>query len=124
VKKNKNIFHFSLDKSHFLSYNIGVNKNYFKGEFDMIGTETKVSTEATVAPSVKVFERDFAPHRRVSIRICKTCGNTYILNDSDAKYFIENFGSLPLRCENCREKRRKENPFPKTETTDEVVVAE
>lgn len=89
----------------------------------MMDTEVKVVTETTEAPTTKVFERDFAPHRRVSIRICKTCGNTYILNDSDAKYFIESFGSLPLRCESCREKRRKENPFPKAETT-ETTTAE
>ncbi len=89
----------------------------------MIDTEVKVNTETAEAPIVKTFERDFAPHRRVSIRICKTCGNTYILNDSDAKYFIENFGSLPLRCESCREKRRKENPFPKAETA-ETTTAE
>ncbi len=88
--------------------------------------ETKVNAETTTptvtVPTVKVFERDFAPHRRVSIRICKTCGNTYILNDSDAKYFIENFGSLPLRCDSCREKRRKENPFTKSETTETTTA--
>jgi len=90
----------------------------------MADIETKENAEATSAPTVKLFERDFAPHRRVSIRICKTCGNTYILNDSDAKYFIENYGSLPLRCENCREKRRKDNPYSAekpTETSTEIT---
>lgn len=50
------------------------------------------------------IKRDFAPHRRVSIRICKECGKTWILNDSDATYYIQKFGTLPLRCEECRKK--------------------
>ena len=62
--------------------------------------ETVNTDEATT------FKRDYAPHRRVSIRICVDCGRAYVLSDSDAKYYIEKFGSIPLRCEKCREKKR------------------
>lgn len=55
----------------------------------------------------KQIKRQFAPHRRVSIRICKNCGRTYVLNDSDAVYFIKEYGSLPLRCEACRERNKQ-----------------
>lgn len=54
---------------------------------------------------VKEIKRDYAPHRRTSIRICKDCGKAYIFTDDNAVYFITKYGSLPLRCKKCREKR-------------------
>ena len=61
--------------------------------------ETANTDEATT------FKRDYAPHRRASIRICVDCGRAYVLSDSDTKHYIEKFGSIPLRCEKCREKK-------------------
>lgn len=54
------------------------------------------------------------PHRRVSIRICKDCGRTYILSDKDATYFVSKYATLPLRCEECRKKAKGSEPDPET----------
>lgn len=62
--------------------------------------------ETATTDEVTTFKRDYAPHRRCSIRICVDCGRAYVLSDSDTKYYIEKFGSIPLRCEKCREKKR------------------
>lgn len=55
-----------------------------------------------------LIKRDYAPHRRVSYRICKDCGKMYVLTDGDAMYFLEKYKALPLRCEDCRKKRHVE----------------
>ena len=55
------------------------------------------------------IKREFAPHRRVSYRICKQCGKMYVLSDNDAVHFLTKFGTLPLRCEACREKRHTDD---------------
>lgn len=75
---------------------------------DMNITTSNTTNEVGTAEvrKSKEFERDFAPHRRVSIRICKRCGRTYTLSDSDAVHYIQNYGQLPLRCEECRAKNR------------------
>jgi len=68
-------------------------------------TNTKDTITEVTEPRV-IIHRDLAPHRRVSYRICKECGKMYHLTDGDAIYFITKYGSLPLRCETCREKNR------------------
>lgn len=80
--------------------------------------ESKVvnTEENTSVTEPKKIKRDYVPHRRVSIRICKECGRMYVLPDKDAVYFVQNFSNLPLRCEECR-KRQKE-------TTETSVVEE
>lgn len=65
---------------------------------------TKTTTEKAT------IERDFAPHRRVSIRICKDCGKTYVITDNDVVHYVTKFNTLPLRCEDCRDKKRKKFP--------------
>lgn len=65
-----------------------------------------------------VFKRDYCPHRKASSRICKECGKIYILTDKDAMYYINKYGSMPLRCEECRKKAREAAPWP-TSTEDD-----
>jgi hypothetical protein len=67
------------------------------------------------------IKRDMVIHRRSSIRVCKDCGKFYVLSDGDAVHFLTKYGSLPLRCEDCRRKIREANPFP---VTDKVENAE
>lgn len=55
------------------------------------------------------FRRPLAPYRQASMRLCKQCGKFYVLSDSDAKHYIVNYGQLPLRCEECRQKARERN---------------
>lgn len=54
------------------------------------------------------IKRDFAPHRRASTRICKTCGKFYVISDNDVVYYVQKFGTMPLRCDDCRAKNRTE----------------
>jgi predicted nucleic acid-binding Zn ribbon protein len=68
-----------------------------------------VDTENSTVKEQVVIKRDFAPHRRVSHRICKTCGKGYILSDNDAIFFIKKFDTLPLKCEDCRLKNRTDD---------------
>lgn len=61
-------------------------------------------------------QRDFVMHRRASVRLCKECGKFYVMSDDDMIYYVTKFGSVPLRCPECREKIRLANPYPaKTE---------
>lgn len=53
----------------------------------------------------KTFKREYAPHRRASIRICKQCGKNYTISDSDTIYFVTKFGTIPLMCPDCRQKK-------------------
>ena len=55
--------------------------------------------------STNSVNRDYAPHRRVSIRICRKCGKTYILSDNDIKHYVKKYDTIPLHCEKCREKK-------------------
>jgi hypothetical protein len=57
------------------------------------------------------IKRDFAPHRRVSFRVCKNCGKMYVLSDSSTLHYITKFGSIPLKCEDCRAKNRTADGF-------------
>lgn len=77
-----------------------------------IKSTDNVETTNEVNTTIK---RDFAPHRRASARICKTCGRFYIISDNDVMWYIQKFGTMPLRCEVCREKNRTDD---KSETTD------
>ena len=52
------------------------------------------------------FKRDFAPHRKCSIRICKECGEVYIVSDTDMIYSIKTYGTVPLLCKRCRSKKK------------------
>lgn len=52
------------------------------------------------------IKRDFAPHRRCSIRICERCGKVYIMSDNDIVYYATKYNQLPIRCPECREVRR------------------
>ena len=70
------------------------------------------NTENAVADSKPVVKRDYTLHRHSSIRVCKDCGKFFVLSDSDAMHFFEKYGSLPLRCEDCRRKARERNPWP------------
>ena len=68
---------------------------------------SEIITESSVATTTEnTVKRDFAPHRRASARICKTCGRFYIISDNDVMWYIQKFGTMPLRCEVCREKNR------------------
>lgn len=75
----------------------------------VMNTEVNTTFENTETKTVSEnkIKRDYVPHRRVSMRICKECGKMYILSDKDATYFLENFHTLPLRCEDCRKKSHK-----------------
>ena len=77
-----------------------------------IKSTDNVETTNEVNTAIK---RDFAPHRRASARICKTCGKFYIISDPDVIYYVKNYGTMPLRCEECRAKNRTQ------ETTDSVI---
>lgn len=77
---------------------------------------TDTNTTVQNSESEVTFKRDYAPHRRCSIRICVDCGRSYVISDSDIKYFIEKYGQIPLRCPACRERRREQNT---TEPTSE-----
>ena len=57
-------------------------------------------------------KRDYTIHRRSSVRVCKDCGKFYVISDNDVMYYIKNFGSMPLRCEECRKRVREANPWP------------
>jgi len=70
----------------------------------MLNDSEKVATENT-EPKVMI-KRDMTIHRRVSIRICRNCGESYVLTDNDAIYYVNKFGTLPLSCPKCREKHR------------------
>ena len=59
-----------------------------------------------------VIKRDYVRYRRASVRVCKDCGRFFVLSDSDAIHFVTKYGSLPLRCEDCRKKIREANPYP------------
>lgn len=67
-----------------------------------------------------IIKRDMVIHRRSSIRVCKDCGKFFVLSDSDAVHFITKYGSLPLRCEDCRKRIREANPIDKDETVEAV----
>lgn len=64
--------------------------------------ENKNVTVETDGEQKPLIKRDYAPHRRVSYRICKDCGKMYVLTDGDAMYFLEKYKALPLRCEDCQ----------------------
>ena len=77
---------------------------------------SQIITESSVATTTEnTVKRDFAPHRRASARICKTCGKFYIISDPDVIYYVKNYGTMPLRCGECRAKNRTQ------ETTDSVM---
>lgn len=64
------------------------------------------------------IKRDMVIHRRSSVRVCKDCGKFFVLSDSDAVHFITKYGSLPLRCEDCRKRVRESNPINKNENVE------
>lgn len=83
--------------------------------------EEKVATiENEVHSEVSSFKRDYAPHRRSSIRICKECGEAYVISDNDIIYFVKKFGTIPLNCEKCRAKKIAKR-VSNVEVTDEQV---
>ena len=87
----------------------------------MNNVENNVVAEATETVCTEVhFKRDYAPHRRSSIRICKECGKAYIMTDNDVLYYVHKYDTLPLKCEACRKKAREANPYPKTDETSSV----
>lgn len=57
------------------------------------------------------FKRDMVMHRRSSMRVCKDCGKFFVLSDADAFHFFTKYGSLPLRCEECRKRIRENTPL-------------
>jgi hypothetical protein len=57
------------------------------------------------------------PHRRISIRICQDCGKAYVMSDNDLIYYVQKFGTIPLRCDECKERRRKMNEETTKSTT-------
>lgn len=71
------------------------------------------SVETTITETTTI-KRDFAPHRRASTRICKSCGKFYVISDNDVMWYIQKFGTMPLRCENCREKNRTDETTTET----------
>jgi hypothetical protein len=88
----------------------------------MENTTVNSNLKEAVTEDGKVLHRDFAPHRRVSIRICKECGKTYVLSDNDAVHYITTYGSLPLRCDVCREKKRVAMPYTDEKPTDATTL--
>ena len=78
-------------------------------------SNTVENNEVITTTASNTIKRDFAPHRRASVRICKTCGRFYIISDNDVMWYIQKFGTMPLRCEVCREKNRTDD---KSEVTD------
>ena len=87
----------------------------------------EVNEEATASTEVndegKSFKRFLTPYRKASMRVCKNCGRFYVLPDSDAVYFVQKFGQLPLRCEKCREisKKYREEHGDESASTEEVT---
>lgn len=73
-----------------------------------------MSEEKNVTELKSLFKRKYTPHRRCCIRICENCGKVYVMSDSDIIYFAKTYEQLPLRCPDCRAKRRMET----TETTE------
>lgn len=76
------------------------------------------------AKETKMFKRQYAPHRRVSYRICRDCGHMYVLTDSDAVHYITTYGQLPLRCEECRKRVRENGEISDDAAPEEVSVDE
>lgn len=78
-------------------------------------TENTMTENVLNDSTTNPIKRDFAPHRRASARICKTCGKFYIISDPDVVYYVQKYGTMPLRCEDCRAKNRTQ------ETTENIV---
>lgn len=65
----------------------------------------------TSAPPKHEIEQ--ARYRRATYKICKDCGRMFVMADNDVVFFVNKYGSVPLRCPDCREKRRVANPYYK-----------
>ena len=81
-------------------------------------SNTVENNEVITTTTSNTIKRDFAPHRRASARICKTCGRFYIISDNDVMWYINKFGTMPLRCEVCREKNRTDDDKSETGNVD------
>lgn len=88
-------------------------------DMENIREELEAIENENVEENTTKFKRDYAPHRRVSTRVCKSCGKTYVMPDSDMAYYFTKFGTFPLKCEECRKKNREMNPIAKEEITTE-----
>ena len=72
-----------------------------------------VSTETVTNDAPK--KREFAPYRHASIRICRDCGKFYVMSDRNVLYYVKEYGTVPVRCEECRKRNRDRAPWPKDE---------
>ena len=63
---------------------------------------------AVAAPQNTVAERkkETAPYRYAMYKVCKDCGKMYAISDNDVVYFVQKFGTVPVRCPDCRAHRR------------------
>ena len=55
------------------------------------------------------------PYRSSSIRVCKNCGKFYYLADKDLLYFVNKYGTIPCKCEKCRERAKEKDEESKAE---------
>lgn len=51
-------------------------------------------------------KKETAPYRYAMYKICKDCGKMYAISDNDVVYFVQKFGTVPVRCPDCRANRR------------------
>lgn len=68
-----------------------------------------VENENDFSTNQQTIKRDYAPYRHVCYKICKDCGKMFITPDDDIAYYVNRFGKIPLRCLDCRARRREEN---------------
>lgn len=52
------------------------------------------------------FKRELAKYRRCVYKICKQCGKMFVMADNDVVHYAKTYGQIPMRCPECREKKR------------------
>lgn len=68
--------------------------------------DVKVAPAPPLSETAKDFRQEYAPYRHVLYKICKNCGKIFIMSDNDVVHFVKKFGTVPVRCSECRADRR------------------
>ena len=67
--------------------------------------------KTTAQPEFKI---EYARYRRAMYKICKDCGKMFAISDNDVVYYVQKYSCVPIRCPDCREKRKK---YPEKKVT-------
>lgn len=73
------------------------------GHYDSDGTTFWIDTYKHACNSVNIYNKEHLNE----VFICKECGNSFFLTESEQDWFIEKHLNVPKRCYRCR--KRKSN---------------